>query len=201
MSESQNEYEMGPGTVNHLAPGETVTFGSPNIPSAGFEAFTRTINRIVGAAFELPYDVLTKEFNSSYSAAKGALEEAWEAVKMRRSWFVSDFCQPIYECWLAEAVASGRIHAPGFFTDPLIREAWVRARWDGPAQTHLDPAKEAQANAILVSHAWKTNEQVTREYYGGAWNENAEAVKHENQKMQDVNGTTNNNTIGGQNNA
>lgn len=201
LSESQNEYEMGPGTVNHLAPGETVTFGSPNIPSAGFEAFTRTINRIVGAAFELPYDVLTKEFNSSYSAAKGALEEAWEAVKMRRSWFVSDFCQPIYECWLAEAVASGRIHAPGFFTDPLIREAWVRARWDGPAQTHLDPAKEAQANAILVSHAWKTNEQVTREYYGGAWNENAEAVKHENQKMQDVNGTTNNNTIGGQNNA
>lgn len=179
ISQSPNEYEMGPGTVNYLAPGENVTLGNPNIPTAGFESFVKTLCRMTGASFELPYDVLIKEFNSSYSAAKGALEEAWEMFKMRRAWFVADFCQPVYEAWLSEAVATGRIKAPGFFTDPAIRAAWCGARWDGPAQTHLDPVKEANANILLVDRGWKTNEQVTREFYGGSFEDNAEQIAHE----------------------
>lgn len=181
----EDEYEMGPGQVTVLDVGENVTFGNPNIPTAGFEVFVKSIIKQIGAALELPYDVLVKEFNSSYSAAKGALEEAWEVFKMRRSWFVNDFCQPVYEMWLAEAVAIGRIKAPGFFVDPKVREAWCGSRWDGPAQTHLDPVKEANAAAIEVQHGWKTNEQVTRELYGGSWADNAEARKEEKVIMPD----------------
>lgn len=171
--------EMGPGNIIHLKRGEKVQFGNPNIPTAGFEKFTKSIIKQVGAALELPYDVLIKEFNSSYSAAKGALEEAWEVFKMRRSWIVNDFCQPVYEIWLSEAVARGRISAPGFFDDPLIRAAWCNARWDGPAQTHLDPLKEAKANRIQVENGWKTNEQITREFYGGNWAENVQNLERE----------------------
>ena len=183
ISDSPNEYEMGPGTINHLAPGETVTLGNPNIPTAGFESFVKMISKMSGASLELPYDVLMKEFNSSYSAAKGALEEAWETFKMRRSWFINDFCDQIYEAWLAEAVAIGRIKAPGFFVDPLVREAWSSAQWDGPAQTHLDPTKEAEANEKLVAHGWKTNEQITREYYGGDWSKNVADLNAEMSKI------------------
>ncbi|MBE6537947.1 MAG: phage portal protein [Ruminococcaceae bacterium] len=179
LSEDESEYEMGPGTTLHLQPGEKVNFGNPTMPTAGFETFTKTNEKMIGAGMEIPYDVLMKEFNSSYSAAKGALEEVWEAIKMRRSWLVDDFCQPVYERWLAEAVALGRIKAPGFFNDPLVRDAWCGARWDGPAQTHLDPLKEANANAIAVDRGWKTNEQVTREHYGGDWTDNAERRKQE----------------------
>ena len=179
VSDSPDEYEMGPGQVAHLQDGENITFGNPNIPTAGFEAFCKSIVKMVGSALELPYDVLIKEFNSSYSAAKGALEEAWEVFKMRRAAFVNDFCRPVYETWLAEAVATGRIKAPGFFTDPRVRAAWSGARWDGPAQTHLDPVKEATAAEIEVRNAWKTNEQVTREYYGGDWHDNVAALAEE----------------------
>lgn len=119
ISDDDNEYEMGPGTVTHLAPGEKVNFGNPNIPTAGFETFVKTLCKLVGAALELPYDVLIKEFNSSYSASRGALLEAWEAFKMRRKWFVDDFCQPVYEMFLAEAVALGRINAPASSRTPL----------------------------------------------------------------------------------
>lgn len=190
ISDNENEYEMGPGTINHLAPGESVTLGNPNIPTSGFESFVKTIIKMSGASLELPYDVLMKEFNSSYSAAKGALEEAWEAFKMRRSWFIADFCQPIYEIWLAEAVATGRIKAPGFFGNPLIREAWCGAQWDGPAQTHLDPTKEAQANEMLVSHGWKTNEQITREFYGGDWAKNIATLSAEGKLAKQLTGAT-----------
>lgn len=186
ISASENEYELGPGTINIMKPGEKVAMGNPNMPTAGFEAFMKSIIKQVGSALELPYDVLIKEFNASYSAAKGALEEAWEAFKMRRNWFVADFCQPIYEAWLAEAVAIGRIKAPGFFTDPRIRAAYCGARWDGPAQTHLDPVKEANAAVIQVSNGWKTNEQVTRELYGENWHDNIVALKEERTVLGDV---------------
>lgn len=183
IASGENEYQMGPGTVTHLAPGEKVKFGNPNVPTAGFETFVKTICRIIGSALELPYDVLIKEFNSSYSASRGALLEAWEAFKMRRVWFVDGFCQPIYEIWLAEAVARGRIKAPGFFDDPLLRAAWSGARWIGPVQGQLDPKKEAEAAIMLTNCGIKTHEQITRELGGGDWQENVEQLRAENELL------------------
>lgn len=179
-SGESNQHRMGPGTVLHLKPGETVKFGNPNIPTAGFETFVKTIAKIVGAGAEIPYDVLIKEFNSSYSASRGALMEAWEAIKVRRNVLVNNFCQPVYEVWLTEAVARGRIKAPGFFDDPLVREAWCGARWIGPVQGQLDPKKEADANILLTDCGIKTHTQVTTELSGGDWEENIEQLKAEN---------------------
>jgi len=182
VSRDENEYEMGPGTVTHLAEGESVHFGQPNIPNAGFEAFIKTLCRLIGAALELPYDVLIKEFNSSYSASRGALLEAWEAFRMRRAWFVDSFCQPVYELWLSEAVALGRIKAPGFFSDPLIRAAWCGAQWIGPVQGQLDPLKEVKSAVIMTENGFKTHEQVTRELGGGDWHANIEQLSLENSR-------------------
>lgn len=190
ITEDPNEYEMGPGTVLHLEDNEEVTFGNPNIPTPGFENFVKTICRLVGAALELPYDVLIKEYGASYSASRAALLEAWEAFKMRRKWFVDDFCQPVYEIWLAEAVALGRIKAPGFFDDPRIRAAWCSARWIGPVQGSLDPGKEVKAAVMLVDRGFKTHEQVTREMSGGDWEDNIERLALENVKLSDARGAT-----------
>ena len=38
-----NAYEMGPGTINMLEPGEDVTFGAPTHPNTGFDTFTRAL--------------------------------------------------------------------------------------------------------------------------------------------------------------
>ncbi|MCL2488790.1 MAG: phage portal protein [Oscillospiraceae bacterium] len=190
ISGSPNEYEMGPGTVLHLAEGEDVKFSNPNIPTAGFEHFVRTVCRTIGAGLEIPYDVLMKEFNASYSASRAALLEAWEGFRMRRKWFVDDFCQPVYEIWLAEAVARGRIKAPGFFDDPLIRDAWSDARWIGPAPGVLDPTREAKAAIMNVDRGFKTHEQITRELGGGDWYDNVEQLEKENQLLREAGGGT-----------
>jgi lambda family phage portal protein len=184
ISHSENEYEMGPGEVMHLKPGEKVEFGNPNVPTVGFDTFVKAISRLIGAGLEIPYEVLTKEFTKSYSASRGALLEAWEAFKMRRAWFIDDFCQPTYELWLAEAIARGRINAPGFFDDPRIRAAWCGAQWIGPTQGQLDPLKEAKAATLLVDRGFKTHEQITREMGGGDWDNNVDALKIENEKLR-----------------
>lgn len=190
VSEDDNEYEMGPGTVAHLEDGEDIKFGSPNVPSTGFDAFVKTFCKIIGAGLGIPYDVLIKEYNSSYSAARAALQDAWEDFKMRRKWFVDSFCQPVYEVWLAEAVALGRVKAPGFFGDPLIRAAWCGAQWIGPVQGSLDPLKETKAAVMQIQHALRTHAQVTRESGGGDWDDNVAQVTEENAKLAAAGCTT-----------
>ena len=186
ISENSNEYEMGPGTVLHLGPNEDVKFGNPSIPTPGFDTFVKVLCKEIGAALNIPYDVLMKEFNASYSASRAALMEAWEAFKMRRQTLVDKFCQPVYETWLAEAVALGRVNAPGFFTDPIIRAAYCKAQWLGPVQGQLDPTKEVKADILAVQHGFKTHEQVTREYGGGDWLENVEQLKEENKLLKEA---------------
>ena len=186
ISDDPNEYEMGPGTVAHLAPGEKVVFGNPNIPTAGFETFVKTICRLVGSALELPYDVLIKEFNSSYSASRGALLEAWEAFKMRRTWLVDRFCQPVYETWLAEAVARGRIKAPGFFQDPAIRKAYSGCAWPGPARTSLNPVQEISAATKRVEAGFSTAQEETAQMTGGNYNRNIRQRVAEAKRKREV---------------
>lgn len=183
-SHSPNEYEMGPGTVAHLGKGEDIKFGNPNIPTAGFDTFVKTLCKLMGGAIEMPYELLLKEFNANYSASRAALLEAWEGIKMRRAWLVGSFCQPVYEIWLSEAVARGRVIAPGFFDDPLVRAAWCGARWIGPVQGTLDPKKEVEAAVLQTHHGFRTHEQVTRELGGGDWEDNVAELAHENEQLK-----------------
>jgi lambda family phage portal protein len=120
-----DDYAMGPGQTVIMRPGEDVEFGDPKRPAKGFDTFVDKICELIGAATEIPRDLLMKSFNSSYSASRAALLEAWKAFRMRREWFACDFCIPIYEVWMSEAVARGRISAPGFFTHPEIRAAYL----------------------------------------------------------------------------
>lgn len=178
-----NEYSMGPGQVNVMRPGEDVTFADPKRPAGGFDAFVTAISTQIGAALEIPADLLLKKFNASYSASRAALMEAWKAFKMRREWLADDFCRPIYEVWMSEAVARGRIYAPGFFTNPAIRAAYLGSEWLGPSQGQLDPVKEITAEILACSEGFSTHEQSTIRLNGGQWDSNVEQLQRENEKL------------------
>lgn len=181
-----DEFNFGPGEYNVLKPGEDIVFTDAKRPASGFTAFVRAIAEQIGAALEIPADLLLKAFNASYSASRGALLEAWKAFRMRRVWFAKDFCKPVYEAWLTEAVALGRIDAPGFFADPLIRKAYSGSEWTGPSQGQLDPGKEIAAEALAVQHGFSTHEQSTARLNGGNWYNNVETLARENEKLAAV---------------
>lgn len=182
-----NEYELGPGVMNVMNPGEDVVFAEPKRPASGFENFFKAVCKQCGAALEIPADLLMKEFNASYSASRAALMEAWKAFKMYRQWFTSGFCKPIYEIWLSEAIARGRINAPGFFNDPLVHEAWLGSEWIGPSQGQLDPVKEVNAEILAVQNGFTTHEAATARLNGSDWDSNVDQLMLEHQKFKGIN--------------
>lgn len=165
----QGTIELGSGAIIDLNEGEKVEFADPKHPNTGFDNFSAAIIKQIAAALEIPSEVLMKQFTASYSAARGALNEFWRTCDMMRSWFVDDFCQPIYEEWLTEAVASGRVSAPGFFDDPAIRKAYTSCTWNGPARTNLNPVQEVDAAVKRVDAGFSTADQETATMNGGSY--------------------------------
>lgn len=186
-SEDARSYGLGPGMINILAPGEDIKMADPARPNTNFDAFTTSFAKYIGSALEIPYELLLKQFGASYSASKAALEEAWKAFRMKRAWLVNDFCQPIYEMWLVEAIAKGRIKAPGFYLDAAIREAWSKCTWNGPSQGMLDPLKEINAATKRVELGVSTRQRETMEMNGGSFDDNAEQLLREAEKMGEIN--------------
>lgn len=185
-AEDESSIELGNGAVIDLNEGEKIHDTNPGRPNGNFWGFVEAICQQIGASLEIPYELLVKRFNASYTASKGALEEAWKMFQMYRTWLASDFCQPIYEEWLTEAVAKKRIKAPGFFTDPLIKKAYCKAEWNGPAKGILDPVKEVNAAEKRVQNGFSTRQQETMEMRGGDFYNNVEQLKQEEKKLSEV---------------
>lgn len=166
---SDTDVKLGSGAIIDLQPGEKANFVSPTRPNAQFDPFVTAMLRQIGVALELPYEVLVKHFTASYSAARAALLEAWRFFKGRRDWLATGFCQPVYETWLAEAVALGRVPAPGFFADPLWRHAYCGAMWVGDGPGSIDPLREADAAGRRLELHISTLDQEIAEYSGQDW--------------------------------
>ena len=184
--DDETTLELAPGAILDLDDGEKANATSPGRPNQNFTGFVEAICREIGAALEIPYELLLKHFTASYSASRGALEEAWKMFKMYRTWIANDFCQPVYEEWLAEAVAKGRIKAPGFFADPLRHRAYCRAQWNGPARGLLNPVQEVNAAVTRVQNGFSSRSAETMEMAGGDYYSNCEQLKQEEKTLKEV---------------
>jgi len=183
-TQAEGEINLGSGAIVDLAAGEKVNPVNPMRPNPAFDAFVIAVTRRVGAALEIPYELLVKNFMASYSASRAALLEAWKFFKTRRLWLADNFCQPVYEGWMTEAILSERISAPGFFDDPAIREAYLQCQWVGPAQGQIDPVKETQAAVLKINNGLSTRALETAAI-GGDWEANHRQLVKETRMRQE----------------
>jgi capsid protein len=137
--------------------------------------------RQIGMALEMPFEVLVMHFQSSYSAARAALLMAWKAFRSKRDLLAKTVCQPVFELWLADEVAEGRISCPGFFANDIIRAAWCAAIWTGDGPGSIDPTKEVTAAKMRVELGISTKQAESILHDGVDWEQ-----KHE-QRVKEIN--------------
>lgn len=163
-----------PGQFVDMNPGDDLAAFETSRPNANFDGFAQAILRQIGAMLEIPFEVLLGHFTRSYSAARAALLEAWRFFRRIRNFLIASLCRPVYEALIEEAVISGRLVAPGFLEDVLIRKAWLEAAWIGDAQGQLDPVKETKAALDRIAAGLSTIERETLEFSGADWRRNHE---------------------------
>lgn len=182
--DAKGELELKSGAVVTLYPGEKAQPVNPGRPNPNFGPFIEAVITQIGMGLSLPRELLIKQFNASYSASKAALLDAWVYFRSVRNWLALSFCQPIYETWLAEAVATGRVPAPGFFTDPLMRWAYTRAAWPGDSMGSINPKDEVAAYSAAVDARFMTRERAEWELFGTDWNDTFTQKEAEHKRLK-----------------
>lgn len=180
------QLELAPGAIYNMPPGKKVETVNPLRNNSQFETFVNTCITVMASSMGIPKEVLVKKYESNYTAARAALLDFWRTVKVYRTRFNEGFNQPIYEQWLSEAVASGRINAPGFFDDPAVRQAWCGCLWMGASMGHVDPLKEVNAASVRIANNITTQEQEAAEYNGNDWAANIRQRRKEIAETADI---------------
>lgn len=186
-NKDREQIRLGSGTVTFLKKGEDVKPVESTHPTGSFDAFMNAMATMIGAALEIAPEILLKKFGQNFSASKGALNESWRAFMMRRKWFINDFCQAVYEIWFAEAVSKGRIDAQGFFLSPMIRKAYTKATWNGPAQGWLNPVQEVTASIKRIESGLSTHADECATANGSDFDDNVRTLASENARLAEAN--------------
>lgn len=145
---SEHAVAIESGSTLALFPGDKATAFAPSRPSNGFGAFQENVGRIIALAYDMPYELLFKDFTkANYSSMRAAMLEAWRSFNRRRDDLGTQWADPVYMLFLEEAINAGKVEGPDFYTMPY---AYARCAWIGPGRGWVDPVKEAQAAEIRI---------------------------------------------------
>ena len=144
--------EFAPGTAYYGNSGEKPHILKGDRPGNSFEVFVEKVLRGAGAAANMPYELVAKDFSkTNYSSARAALQEAWRVFELYQDWLVNRYCRQVWEMFFEEAVLRGRIALPMKKTSPGFydyRAEWCNCTWVGPERTNVDPVKEMTADIM-----------------------------------------------------
>lgn len=173
-----------PGSVGlfTLQGGEDLKGFADSAPSESFDKFVNSFMSYLTASNGMPIEVLLMKFGQNYSASRATLLLFWQVAEIMRAELVSDFLQPVYEAWLSEEIAAGRIAAPGF-SDPVMKRAWLTSNWFGSPIPNIDPLKTAQANKENLLVGAETLDRIARQHNGSSGKANRAALAREYEEL------------------
>lgn len=183
---ADKDVKLGSGLIVELAKGEKVHDSNPGRPNPNFDGFVKSILQQVGVGLELPFEILIKHFTASYSASRAALLELWKYVLSERRSLADNFLKIVYEIFMYEAVAAGRIVAPGFLVDPFIRAAYLGCEFVGTSKGQLNELMEVKASQARVDGGFSTLADETAQLTGKDWDRNhKQQVKERKKRLDD----------------
>ncbi len=183
VSEKFHRKKMESGIIQSLPLGTKMSSYNPDRPNTAFDSFMESVMRHIAAGVNIPYELLIKDFSkTNYSSARAALLEAWRFFQSKRRWLQDHWLNPIYECWLEEAVNLERVEAPDYYPN---RYAYLRNRWVFSGRGWVDPQREINAVVLRTKHGISTLQDECAEQ-GKDWEEVLEQRAREKAKLEEL---------------
>jgi lambda family phage portal protein len=155
-------YEISPGQIVRLDPGEDVTVGQPADSGATYEPFQYRTLLQISAALGIPYPYLANDMvKGNFSNSRLALIEFRRRVSAwQHSVMVYQLCRLVYARWMDAAVLSGALALPRYEADRprFLAADWLPTKWDW-----VDPLKDANAEIAQIEAGLKSRTQAIAE--------------------------------------
>ena len=171
-TEDDLDYTLAPGAVYRLEEDESIDSANPTRPNTAYEQFITAQLREIGMALQIPFEVLAKQYISSFSASRASRLDARKFFILERNRFARRFCKALYEEWLSEEILNMRVPAQAYFENDDIKKAWSGSRWIGEAMGALNEVVSVKAAEQRVANLFSTRSQETIEMNGGDFMQN-----------------------------
>lgn len=164
--------------IANLRRGEKVKPFQNTAPADSFNQFVDAFTAHLSASLSIPIEVLLMRFGQNFSASRGALLLFWRVAVIWREEMAADYLNPTYAMWLAGEIAAGRRTAPGW-SDPRLREAWLKCSWIGSPPPDIDPSKVSKARKDNLEMGLTTIDRESRNLNGSSASANKAKLRRE----------------------
>lgn len=152
-----------PGMVfDDLLPGGEIGMIDTNRPNPNLETYRNGQLKAVAAGTGPTFSSISKTYDGTYSAQRQELVEGYAAYATLSAEFISRISRPVYEQFIAVAVASGALKVPA----GVDMETLTDATYMPPAMPWIDPRKEAEAWALLEDRCYASGPEIIRKRGG-----------------------------------
>lgn len=157
------QMKFRPGMVfDDLRPGEEIGMIDTNRPNPNLETYRSGQLKAVAAGAGPTFSSISRTYDGTYSAQRQELVEGYAVYSILSSEFISRIVRPVYERFIATAVASGVLRVPA----GVVPETVDDAAYMPPAMPWIDPRKEAEAWALLEDRAYASGPEIVRKRGG-----------------------------------
>ena len=177
------EYEVAPGQVVRLDPGEDVTVSAPADSGSTYEPFQYRTLLQISAALGIPYGYLSNDgAKGNFSNSRLSLIEFRRRVSAwQHSVMVFQMCRPVWARFMDVAVLAGGLRLPGY---DRRRAEYLACRWLPTKWDWVDPLKDANAEIAQIEAGLKSRTQAIAERGYDAEQVDAEIARERNREKR-----------------
>ena len=161
--DTPRQMKFRPGMVfDDLKPGEDIGMIDTNRPNQNLETYRSGQMKAIAAGAGPTFSSISRTYDGTYSAQRQELVEGYAVYATLANEFIGRIVRPVYEQFIAAAVASGQLRVPAGTQPGTL----ASASYMPPAMPWIDPRKEAEAWALLEDRAYASGPEIVRKRGG-----------------------------------
>ena len=152
--------ELENAIIEYLRPGEKIDLASNPRPGANFAPFVRLILTMLAVTTNVPYEMLTGDYQGlNYSTGKMVRNDFQQQLRPVVNRHIRQYCDPIAKAFMDEAVLSGKLALPGYFTNP---RQYQNFEWQSPGMETIDPGRETKARIDEIKTRLRSPQEIIK---------------------------------------
>lgn len=150
--------ELENGIIEYLRPNEDVHLMSNPRGAGNFEPFVHVVLLMISVATGVPYELLSGDYRKlSWAVIRVVRSDFKQSLKPIATRHIRQNCDPIFREYLNQAVMSGRIHIPDYFSNPY---QYNRAIWQPPVADPVDKLRDSKADIAEMESLLRSPQEI-----------------------------------------
>jgi len=155
---SKYQQEVQNSLMQFIGTNESIDYHTQTRPSGILLPFTQLILRMMAANANFPFEVIAADFTGmNYTVTRSSRAHHQKMIRPKTKHQITHVNQPINRGIIQSAVLSGRLHLPGYWSNPRHYE---RCIYQLPGLEPVDPFRQAKADAENLSNLIESPQEI-----------------------------------------